>query len=238
MTDTEKPNLYRKNAIIVGVLFIIATVFLFIGEAIYAPALNTPNYLETAYPGRIMATLGMLIEFVCVLAIPLIPVFLFPVLRKHSETLALGYVIFRFFEAVLFVLVEINTLMLISVSQQYLANGSGNASFFQNLGDSILSWNVWAFSFYVLIFAIGAMILYTALYQSKLVPRFISAWGLLAAIMILAGSVLSLLEVDFGLSSSVFQLITAMPIAVQEMVMALWLIIKGFNPSALTPTST
>jgi hypothetical protein len=67
-------NAYKKNAIIVGILFIIATAFLFIGEAFYGPILNVPDFLETAYPNRITAIIGTLIEFTCVLAIPLIPV--------------------------------------------------------------------------------------------------------------------------------------------------------------------
>ena len=116
-------NTNRKTAIIVGVLFIIATLFLFIGEAIYQPVLLSPDYLETAYPNRTIATLGILLEFACVLAIPLIPVFLFPILRKHNEALALGYFGFRFLEAVLFVLIQINKLSLISVSQGYLNDG-------------------------------------------------------------------------------------------------------------------
>ncbi len=226
-------NAYRKNAVIVGVLFIIATVFLFIGTAIYAPVLDSPDYLETAYPHRIMATIGILIEFICVLAIPLIPVFLFPVLKKHSETLALGYVVFRFFEAILFVLVEINKLSLISISQSYVASGTADVSLFQNIGSSIQAWNSWGWSFYVLVFAIGALILYTVLYQSKLVPRFISIWGLISAVMIMVSAILALLEVNLNFPAGAFELIFALPIAVQEMVMALWLIIKGFNASAL-----
>ncbi len=237
MTTKEKRNTYRRNAIIVGILFIIATTFLFIGETFYAPLLNSPDYLETAYPNRIKATIGVLIEFACVLAIPLIPLFLFPILRKHSETLALGYVVFRLFEAVLFVLVEINKLSLINVSQSYLASGSADAFFFQNIGSFIQAWNGWAWSFYILIFAIGALIFYTALYQSKLVPRFISVWGFIAALLIMTGVVLALFEVNLNFPGAAFELIFVLPIAVQEMVMALWLIIKGFNPTAITSLS-
>jgi hypothetical protein len=64
-------NTSRKTAIIVGVLFIIATLFLFVGEAFYQPVLLSPDYLETAYPNRMIATLGIQVEFACVLAIPL-----------------------------------------------------------------------------------------------------------------------------------------------------------------------
>ena len=73
-------NSYRKTAIIVGALFIIATAFLFIGEAFYKPILSSPDYLNIAYPNRITVIMGILLEFACVIAIPLIPVFLFPIL--------------------------------------------------------------------------------------------------------------------------------------------------------------
>jgi len=225
-------NTHRKTAIIVGVLFIIATAFLFVGEAFYDPILSSPDYLVNAYPNRNTVVIGILLEFACVIAIPLISVFFFPVLRKHNEALALGYAGFRFFEAVLFVIVQINKLSLINVSQGYLDNEGMDASFFQNIGSSIQAENIWAFSIYVLVFAIGTLMLNSVLYRSKLVPRFISAWGFIAAALMLVGTVLVMLEAFTGMSDMALQIIIAGPIAVQEMVLALWLIAKGFNPSA------
>jgi hypothetical protein len=229
----SSPGTHRKTAIIVGVLFIVATAFLFIGQAIYDPFLSAPNYLEIAYPNRTLVTIGMLLEFACVIAIPLIPVFLFPVLREHYETLALGYVVFRLFEAVLFVLVEINELSLISVSQGYLNRGALDASYFQNLGSSIQAWNDWAFSFYVIVFTLGGLLFYSALYGSRLVPRWISAWGFIAAALLLIGTVLIMVDLFAGISDLGLELIVAPPIAVNEMVLAVWLIVKGFNAPAI-----
>ena len=233
----SKMNTDRKTAIIVGILFIIATAFVFVGEAIYGPDLLSPDYLETAYPNRTIATLGILLEFACVLAIPLIPVFLFPILRRHNEALALGYFGFRFLEAGLYVLILINKLSLTSVSQGYLIDGGTNASYFQNAGSTIQSWNLWSFTSYLFFFVVGALMLYSVLYQSKLVPRWISAWGLIAAVLLLAGTVLEMLEMFSQFPVVGRELIYAAPIAVNEMVLALWLIIKGFNPSALEATS-
>ena len=230
-----EPN--RKTAIAVGILFIIATLFLFVGKAIYEPVLLSPDYLETAYPNRTTATLGILLEFACVLAIPLIPVFLFPILRKHNEALALGYFGFRFLEAVLFVLAQITTLSLISVSQGYLEAGGTNAAYFQNVGSTIQSWNAWSFMFYVLFFTVGALMLYWVLYQSQLVPRWISVWGLIAAVLLMAGTTAEMLDLLSGFPSGVKELVYAAPIAVNEMVLAVWLIVKGFNPSALEPAA-
>ena len=84
--------------------------------------------------------------------------------------------------------------------------------------------------FYVLIFAFGALIFYFALYQSKLLPRWISVWGMIAAVMMVTSAVLAMFVVE--LPDSVFGLLVV-PIALQEMVMAVWLIIKGFNQPAL-----
>ena len=86
---------------------------------------------------------------------------------------------------------------------------------------------------YVSIFGIGALILYSILYQSKLVPRWIAGWGFIAAITILTGSMLS----AFTDISPVITILLIAPIAVQEMVFAVWLIIKGFNPSAIASRS-
>ena len=229
----EKTN-YRKTAIIVGVLFIIATAFLFIGGAFYGPVLDTPDYLELAYPKRIQAVIGMLIEFTCVIAIPLIAIFAFPVLRKFSLSLAISYIFFRAFEAVLFILVDINKLALIPISRGYITSTPAEAAFFKNLGEFIIDWNLWGWCFYVLVFGIGALILYYVLFRSRLLPRWISIFGLVTAALITASVVFSILEVSFSLPDGMFELIFATPLAVQEMVMAAWLIVKGFNTKTIS----
>jgi hypothetical protein len=135
---------------------------------------------------------------------------------------------------VLFVGVEINKLSLISVSENYLNRGGMDASYFQNIGSSIQSVNDWSFSIYIVVFTVGALMLYSVLYGSKLVPRWISAWGFIAAALLLAGSVLIMVDVFAGTSELGLELIFALPIAVNEMVLAIWLIVKGFDPTAIT----
>ena len=226
-------NSDRQTAIIVGVLFIIATVMLFIGGAVYDPILSSPDYLDNAYPNRTIVIIGILLEFIVVPAMLLIPVFLFPILKKHNEALALGYVGFRFLEAVLIIVVESFKLSLINVSQDYLNKGGMDASYFQNIGSSIQSVSDWTFSIYVVVFTLGALILYSVLYKSKLIPRFISAWGFIAAAFMLTGTVLIMVGMFAGISALGLNLIFATPIAVQEMVLAVWLIVKGFDSSAI-----
>ncbi len=233
MTTKERMNIHRKTATIVGVLFIVATVMLFIGGAFYNPILGSPDYLDNAYPNKTTVIIGILLEFTKIPAIVLIPVFLFPILKKHNEALALGYVGFRFLEAVLLSGIDINKLSLVNVSQDYLNRRGLDTSYFQNIGNSIQSENDWSFSIYLIVFTLGALMFYSVLYESKLIPRFISAWGFIAAALLLTGSVLITVDMFTGISELGLELIFATPIAVNEMVLAIWLIVKGFNPFAI-----
>jgi hypothetical protein len=121
-------NSNRKTAIIVGVLFIFALVAFMIGKAIYEPILSSPDYLDIVYPNRVTVIIGILLEFISALSVVLIPVLLFPILKKQYEVLAMGYVSFRLFEAVLLSVAQIYKLSLVNLSQDYLNKGGVDAS--------------------------------------------------------------------------------------------------------------
>lgn len=223
-------NTHRKTAAIVGALFILALVPFLIGQALYEPILGSPDYLGEAYVDRVTVVTGILLEFASALAVILIPVVLFPILRKHSEVLALAYVSLRLFEAVLLGVAQIFKLSLVNLSQGYLASGGVDASYLQNIGRSVQSVLYWADHdglIYLIVFVTGTLILNAALYQSKLIPRWLSIWGLIGAVAVLAGSVMATFDVLIVLA-----MILVIPIGVQEQAMAIWLIVKGFDPSS------
>ena len=84
-----------------------------------------------------------------------------------------------------------------------------------------------------IVFPVTALILNAILYKSGLVPRFISGWGFIAASILFAGTVMDLFELFGGISELTFEAILTLPIAVNEMVLAFWLIFKGFNQEVL-----
>ena len=229
-------NTHRRSAIMVGALFIFAIVMLFIGEALYKPFLDTADYLDNAYPNRIVVITGILLEFTGVPAVVLLSLLLFPVLKKHNEALALGYVGFRLLEAGILSVAYVNKLSLVNLSQDYLRTGRVDVSYYQYLGSSIRSVIYWAGTqgmIYLIIFSLGSLILYSVLYSTKLVPRFISAFGLIAAMALLSGSVLANIDVFAEISMLGLELIFALPIAIVEVMLSIWLIVKGFNQSAI-----
>jgi len=114
--------------------------------------------------------IGILLEFICAPAIVLIPIVLFPILKKYNESIALGYVGFRLLEGILFIFMVINSLSQISLSQEYLNSGAGEVSYFQTLGNSIQAQNAWATLIYIIVFTLGALMFYYLLYKSKIIP--------------------------------------------------------------------
>lgn len=225
-------NAHRRTATIVGVLFVMALVPFLIGQALYEPILSSPDYLDKVDTDRVTVVIGILLEFASALAIILIPVVFFPVLRKHSEVLALAYVSFRLFEAVLLSVAQIFKLSLVSLGQGYLGSGGVDASYLQNVGSSLQSAIYWVDHdglIYLIVFVTGTLVLNAALYRSKLIPRWLSIWGLAAAVAILAGSVMATFDVLLVLA-----MVLVIPIGLQEQAMAVWLIVKGFNPTSRT----
>lgn len=153
-------------------------------------------------------------------------VMLFPILKKHNEALALGSVVFRgALEAVIYIAMVISWLLLLTVSQEYVKAGAPDASHFQTLGTLLLKANDQINSILDIVFSLGALMIYYLFYQSKLIPRWLSVWGLIGAILYLAEGLFAMFSVDFGILMA--------PLALQEMVLAVWLIVKGFSPSAI-----
>jgi len=225
-------NAHRRTAAIVGVLFIMALVPFLIGQALYEPILSSPDYLEKVCADRVTVVIGILLEFASALAVILIPVVFFPVLRKHSEVLALAYVSFRLFEAVLLSVAQIFKLSLVNLGQRYLGSGGVDASYLQDVGSSLQSVIYWVDHdglIYLIVFVTGTLVLNAALYRSKLIPRWLSIWGLASAVAVLAGSVMATFDVFLVLA-----MVLVIPIGLQEQAMAVWLIVKGFSPTPRT----
>ena len=221
----------RRTAIIVGVLFIIATLFYIVGDAISGSVLSSPDYLETAYPGRATILTGVLIGLIAALAIALIPVYMYSLLKEYNQSFALGYVVFRAMEALLIVIALVGPVVLVDLSEAYLSGARGSGESLYRIGATILSLSEWSFTFSITVFGLGALMFYWVLYSSRLVPRFLSLWGFLGAAWMVVGIFLGLFDAN-PLPQPYAELVFTTAIAVNEMVLAVWLIAKGFNPVA------
>jgi len=228
-----KMNSNRKTAIIVGVLFIIGTAAGITSVGFTGSILDDPDYLIEVSANENRVITGALFEFMMAAATAGIAISLYPILKKHNEGIALGSVCFRIIESIIFMVGVIILLSLLTLSQEFVKAGAPDASYFQPLGEVLLAARESEVG--SIAFGLGALMYYYLFYQSKLIPRFISVWGLLAIALVFADS----LSTMFGLyvPFSTTAIIINLPIAVQEMVLAVWLIVKGFNSSAIASES-
>jgi len=226
-------NSNKKTAIIVGVLFITATATYMLGSGFLEPILKAPDYLINVSANENQVLIGMLLELVNHVAVVCIPFMIFPIFKKHNKALALGYVVFRIIESVTLIVGSIGLLSLLTLSQEFIKAGAPDASYFLTLGTLLLAARDWTILLGVnIVFPLGALIFNYLLYKSKLIPRWLSGWGLIGATLLLARA--ARLLAIFGFNQ--FVLLT-LPIWVQEMVFAVWLIVKGFNSSAIASES-
>jgi hypothetical protein len=228
-------NSYKKYAISAGVLFIIADLVGFLSLPFMAPV-NATDYLDSVSTnGGLVATAALLLFIGGAAAIG-IAISLYPVLRKYNEGLALGAVGFRTVEGVLDFVAVIFLLLLITLSQQFVNAGAPVSSYFQTLGELVRSGFHWVANVgKLLAFSIGCLLYSIIFYRTKLIPRWLSGWGVVAGIMTMLSALLAM----YGLIApfSTAQIVLNLPILPQELVLAVWLIVKGFNPSIIASKS-
>ena len=229
----------RKSAILVGTLFLIALVTDLIGGELVARTVHAPDYLSSLFPNRIHLIAGMLLELIAAAAVVGIPVALFSTLKKYSEGIALGYVGLRIVEAVTIVVYVFSLPALLTLSQTYVRAGALDASHFKTLGTSLMAASYWIYPMITVFFGLAALLFYSLLFKSRLIPRFISGWGFIGAALLLTGALVGML--GYGDGYSVIPepglMAYAAPIAANEVFLALWLIVRGFSSPAIASES-
>ncbi len=232
-------NTYRKTAIIVGILFIIGTVSGFLSNSVIASI-----KAGSAYPLNVSASqpqwiIGTLLILLMGYTLAMIPVMLYPIFKKHNEVLAFGAFLFRgVLEAVLDTASVISMLLLLNVSEIFGKTGVTDASNLQTLGTMLTASGDWISPIAGLVFSVGTLMICALFYQTRLVPRWLSGWGFIGAVLYFFANFVSMFSSQhMALSFSGIGLLM-IPLAIQEMVFAVWLIVKGFNPSAIASLST
>jgi hypothetical protein len=204
----------RKAAVWIGVLYIIGTVVFVLSAVATSGVLTGPDYIVQVAAQPDQLAIGALLVLLAAFALAMVPVVFWPVGRRYNETLAMGYIVFRgALETVTYILGALGWLLLIPLSTQPDAAPLGG---FVRTAVAVI-WD----QLIAIPFALGALMFYVLLYRSRLVPRWLSTWGLVGAALYIVPPLGSM----FGLSLGVLMA----PLALQEMVMAVWLIAKGFE---------
>jgi hypothetical protein len=222
----------RRNAVVAGVLFITATLADVISRAAFVqPILSAPDPLTGISANETQVLLGALLLLVGAVSASGIAIALYPVLRKHGEGLALGSVGFRLIEGALYLGIVVCLLILVAVSQEAASAGAPASSAYAAAAALVMAARDSLGEVAVLAFGLGGLMYYLVFYRSRLVPRWLSAWGLVAITSLMASGLLVMLGLAEPMSTT--QVVLALPIGVQEMVLAIWLIARGLDTRAI-----
>ena len=230
-------NSTRRIAVVAGVFFIVAAVAAIVGLALYGPVLNDPNYVIAGSANDTRVFLGAFFEVIVAIAVVGTAVTLFPIVKRQSEGIALGYVSGRIVEAVVIVVGIISLLSVVTLRQDFAGATGANAASLLTVGKSLVSIHNWTFLFGPnLALGPNTLMLAYLMYRSRLVPRVIALLGLIGGPVIFASGTAEM----FGLYQqiSVWGSIAAIPVFAWEMSLAVWLIVKGFKPSPITSGDT
>jgi hypothetical protein len=221
---------FRVNSTIVGVLFIIATAAGIASVAISGTIIDSPDYLTQMAANESAVLAGAFLTFLMSIACAGVGLGLYPIIRKYSHGLAIGTVGFRLIESVTQIIVGLNAIILLVLSQEFVTASSSDTLFFETIGTIIKSGNEWLSNGVMLItWCLGAFMYYSVFFRYRLIPRWISVWGLIGITLTILSSVLVMLNIIPGFG--IIQRIANGPIALQEMVFAFWLIVKGIDVS-------
>jgi len=221
-------NSTRKIAVITGVVFIIATVAHLLAPLL-APVPTGADYLTGFSADRNQMAAGALLYLIGYFACAGIAVAMYPVLKERNAVLALGSVIFRTIETAFYLAGLVCLLSLLTLGQRFTSAVAADRASLQAIGDLLVSVRDHAGLLAVFAFCVGASMYYILFYRSRLIPRWLSGFGIVAIILMSTACVLAL----FSGNRITSYIPLAAPIGLQEIILGIWLIAKGFSPSVI-----
>jgi hypothetical protein len=215
----------NSTARLVGVLFMLASATAIVGGSLLLP-IQRPDFLSTG-GGQAQLVTGALLEMTLAASVVTIAALLLPVLRRTNEPVAVLYVATRALEAALIVAGAISALVMTSLVGTQATTA---------MGDLVLSSREWAYRIGTLVvFGAGAVMLNSLLIRGRQVPSWLAWWGLIGGGLLLLRGVIEMYGV--GLVGG-GQVVLAAPIGIEEMVFAVWLIVRGFPTVVAGPRTT
>lgn len=230
-------NSTRTIAVVAGGFFIVAAAAAIVGLVLEGPVLNDPRYIVATSGDDSRVILGAFFEVMLAISVIGTAVTLFPIVKRQSEGIALGYVAGRVVESVVIAVGIISILSVVRLRQGFAGATGADADSLVAVGKSLVAIHDWTFLFGPnLALGVNTLLLASLMYTSRLVPRVIAVLGLIGGPLIFVSGT----AVLFGLygQQSMWGAIAAIPVFAWEMSLAVWLIVRGFKPSPILSRDT
>jgi hypothetical protein len=215
---------FRKTALVGGILYLVTFLGSIPAALLAGPALNDAGYILGAGADQ-QVRLGAILELVNVFGLIGCGIAFFSVIKLVHEGLAIGYLATRLFEGAIITVSVVSLLALITLRQQVAGGADGEA--LAPVATALVAVRNWAIILGSNMAPFNALMLGTALYRARLVPRAIPALGLIGAPLLIAFVIGNILGVAHP--GTLFHLLAVLPFFVWELVLGLWLTFKGFN---------
>lgn len=228
---------YRMNAVMAGALYLLGTVFgvtsAIVGGEVLSSIVSAKLLVGVDMLGLVAAnssqlTLGAFCILMMGISLVAMTIFLYPIFKKDSKELAVGMLLFRgALEGSYYFASVLGLLTLVALGNEYAAAGAASAAL-QSMGNVLYQFQDFIGPVGTIMFLIGAICLYISFYRTRLIPRWLSIWGLIGVVPYMAYALLHFFHLDTG-----YGFYLQMVLAPQEIVMGAWLVIKGFNLDAV-----
>ena len=225
MTTNGNLKPHKMAARIFGVFFLVSFLAYGIGAALIESLAGAPDMLATVYANQTLLVVGALLMAVIHTFTNIgLPITLLRVLKPRNETLYFGYLSAAIVATIMLAVGVVFLLLLLPLSDQYMSSGSAVTGQFETMAMLLRKANNISYQIGMIVWSLGGLMFCSILYQSKLIPRAMSVWGIVGYIVLMSGCILAL----FGLS---LREMHVLPGALFELFLSLWLIVKGFNAS-------
>ena len=228
MTTNEVMNNYRTTARVVGVMYLLGIVIGIGGFMMFQPLLGAPDALAAISATGMTLAIGAGLWLLPAIGDVAHGVLMFPVLKQHSERMAIGYLAARIINAIFITVMVLFVLIQIPLASAYLTAAASDAPFLQALSALFAQGRLYAYQIGMSAVGVSGLMLCYTLYRAKLVPGWLAIWGIVGYATILVGMLSAVMGSGLGdLSSYVGGL--------WEVFAGVWLIVKGFNLPAIAP---
>jgi hypothetical protein len=219
-------NSDRKTATALGILIISGMVF---GILSSVPVIERSDYLLEVSSIKRQVLMAVFFQSAMAIVYVCVAVLLYQIIVRYNEGIALACFGFKIIGAAFLFLGMISLLLLLFLSKSFVAAGQPDPSHSQIIGELLRAGRDWINHIgMILPWSIGGIIVYFCFIRMKLTPEWLSVWGLLGSIFTLASTFLLMFDV-IKIVTPIY-LIMNTPTALLELVLAVFLIIKGFNP--------
>ena len=222
-------DLVKHKTRFAGLLLIVGMIA---GIFSVAPAIDSTEYLKEATANSNQVVIASVFQFVMSLTYIGVAILLYPIIKKFGNSLAIGFLSLRIIATTLVIFGTILLLSILALSQEHIRYSPLTYSDLEVLGNVLKAVRDYVnHIFMILILCAGNIMFYILLIKSKLIPRWISVWGLIGAVLSVIASFLVLFRVVEIITPE--YLILNVPTALLELILGIWLIFKGFDRKIL-----